>query len=68
MDKLKTIVLNKLIQYYKILKKITINRGKNFIFHYKKILILLLKMRPRLLTIYQPKIDKKTKRANFNLK
>ena len=41
-------VLNKLIKYYKIIKKNFNNRNKLFIFNYQKILILLLKIRFKL--------------------
>ena len=51
-------MLDKLIWYYKISKKISSNKDKLFIYNYWKILILLLKMRLRLSIIYYFKIDK----------
>ena len=61
---LKIIILNRLIWYYRILKKITSNRNKLFTSNYQKALILLLKTRLKLSIVYYSKIDKKTKRIN----
>ena len=44
-EKLETVILDRPIQYYKIIIKITNNSDKLFTFNYQKILILLLKIK-----------------------
>ena len=46
------LLLNMLIKYYKISKKINNNKDKSFIFNYGKIIISLLKTRLKLLTTH----------------
>lgn len=55
MEYLEKNMLNKLIQYYKILKKIICNGDKLHMSNYQKTSILLLGIKPRLLTAYQLK-------------
>ena len=62
------IVLNKLIKYHKLSKKIINNKNKLFIFHYWKTLILLLNIKFKFFITYHSKIDNQTKRMNQILK
>ena len=57
-------MFNRLIYYYKLLKKIINNRNKLFISNYKTILILFLKIRLKLSIIYYLKTNRWAKRIN----
>ena len=65
--KLRIIIMNKLVQFYRILNKITSNRNKLFISNYQMILILLLEIKLRFFIDYHLKIDKQIKKINRNL-
>ena len=67
-EQLKYIVLNKLITYYELLKKIINDKNKLFISNYWKTLILLLNVKLRFFTTYYSQIDDQTKRMNQILK
>lgn len=58
-------MFDRLIQYYNILKKITINRNKFFMSNYQKILILLLRIRLRLSMAYNFKMNRQTKKIKI---
>ena len=67
-EQLKYIVLNRLIKYHKLFKKIINDRNKVFIFNYWKTLISLLNVKLRLFTAYHSQIDHQTKKINQFLK
>ena len=65
---MKYIVLDKLIKYHELSKKIINDKDKLFIFNYWKTLILLLNVKFKFFTTYHSKIDHQTKRMNQILK
>ena len=61
---LKYIILNKLIHYHGIFKKIMSDKNKLFIFNYWRILILMLEIKLKMSTAYHSKMDDQTKWTN----
>ena len=66
-EQLKHIVMNRLIRYYRISKKIISDRNKLFTSNYWKTLISLLKIKLRMSTVYYLKTDDQIKRINQSL-
>ena len=61
---LKHIILNRLIQYHEILKRLTSDKDKLFTFKYWQTFISMLEIRLRLFEIYHTRTNKRTKQMN----
>ena len=66
-EQLKHIVMNRLIRYHRIPKKITSDRDKLFTSNYWKTLIPLLETKLRMSTAYHSEINEQTERMNQSL-
>ena len=67
-EQLRHIVMNRLIRYHRISKRIISDRNKLFTSNYWKILISLLEIKLRMSTAYHSETDDQTERMNQSLK
>ena len=65
---LKYIILNRLIRYHEIFKKLTSDKNKLFTSKYWKIFVSMLEARLRFFTAYHSRTDEQTERINQTLK